>query len=101
MNFATFNQSNRALQQCCHKLRLIKVHVSPNSFIYWSTFMTKSLIAKALIAVSLISALTVLAPSLAMARVASTLPHGVKCVTVGTLNPDGTVTYSAFCWKGA
>jgi ABC-type sugar transport system substrate-binding protein len=64
--------------------------------------MRKTIASTSLIAVTLLTALAVLAPATASAREGSarSIGNGVKCYTAGVVQADGTVKYQRVCYKG-
>jgi hypothetical protein len=57
--------------------------------------------SSALVAAVVIASIAALSPSAAMARESQVQKSGgIKCVTIGVANPDGTFSYELFCYKG-
>jgi uncharacterized membrane protein len=62
--------------------------------------MSKSLIAKSLVAASFISAVAALAPSVAFAQEgARSVGKGMKCYTAAVTQANGTVKIQQVCYK--
>ena len=63
--------------------------------------MRKSIASTSLIAATLLTALSILAPVTASAREgAQSVGGGIKCYTAAVVQADGTVKYQRVCYKG-
>ena len=63
--------------------------------------MRKSIASTSLIAATLLTALSTLAPVTASARAgAQSVGGGIKCYTAAVVQADGTVKYQRVCYKG-